>query len=295
MTEHTVDIAICTFRRPQIADTLRSLAALELPQGVRIAVIVADNDDTPSARELVERTAAGLALPVRYVHAPARNISVARNACLSAATAPLFAFLDDDELATPGWLAGLLSALQPDMDVVLGPVQALYPAAAPAWLQGGDFHSTRPVWVDGEIRTGYTSNVLFRRTAAAFAGLRFDEALGRSGGEDTQFFSQAFGQGARFAFAETALLTEDVPAARASFGWLLRRRFRSGQTHALLMPRGAGSLVKPVAKAAVCLAGAVLTVWSPVRARSWLLRGALHAGAVARLLGKGDLQQYGHG
>jgi hypothetical protein len=41
-----------------------------------------------------------LSLDCLYVHAPARNISIARNACLDAADAPLIAFIDDDETAT---------------------------------------------------------------------------------------------------------------------------------------------------------------------------------------------------
>ena len=61
-----------------------------------------------------------------YLHAPARNISIARNACLEAASAPLVAFIDDDEIARPGWLAGLVADMDaPNADVVFGKVAAL--------------------------------------------------------------------------------------------------------------------------------------------------------------------------
>ncbi len=33
-------------------------------------------------------------------------------------------------------------------DVVLGPVRALYEPGAPDWMRSGDFHATRPVWVN---------------------------------------------------------------------------------------------------------------------------------------------------
>ena len=49
-----VDIAICTFRRPAVSETLASLSRLIVPAGVRLGVIVADNDVEPSARSRVE-------------------------------------------------------------------------------------------------------------------------------------------------------------------------------------------------------------------------------------------------
>ena len=92
---HNIDIAVCTFRREHIVDTLRSIAQLELPADTTIRIIVADNDDIPSARECIERAAREFGLNLTYVRAPARNISIARNACLDAATAPFLAFIDD--------------------------------------------------------------------------------------------------------------------------------------------------------------------------------------------------------
>ena len=49
-----VDIGVCTFRRPELERTLRSLADLEVPEAVAVRIIVADNDAMPSARPLVD-------------------------------------------------------------------------------------------------------------------------------------------------------------------------------------------------------------------------------------------------
>jgi len=49
-----VDICVCTFRRPHIANTLASLQALDVPPAVVLRIIVADNDETDSARARVE-------------------------------------------------------------------------------------------------------------------------------------------------------------------------------------------------------------------------------------------------
>jgi succinoglycan biosynthesis protein ExoM len=124
-----IDICICTFRRTHVVETLRSISRLVVKPYWVIRVIAADNDETPSARDIVEATARDCSLALTYLHAPSRNISVARNACLDAASAPLVAFIDDDEVASPEWLTALVTTLESgDADVVLGPVRAVYRA-----------------------------------------------------------------------------------------------------------------------------------------------------------------------
>jgi succinoglycan biosynthesis protein ExoM len=296
-----IDICVCTFRRAAVADTLASIGQLQKPAGVALRVIVADNDETPSARDLVLQVAAEQGLDLVYVHCPASNISLARNACLDHASAAWIAFLDDDEIATPGWLDALVQrASAGDVEVVLGPVRAIYPNAAPAWMPRGDFHATRPVWVEGTILTGYTCNVLFNRESTALAGQRFRLDLGRSGGEDTDFFDRVVRAGGRIAFTEAAEVTEIVTPSRASFRWLLQRRFRSGQTHGSLLlalddtwTARCRETIVAGAKAIACFGGAVGTFLDAVARRRWLLRAALHVGVVARLIGRREIVQYG--
>lgn len=295
-----IDICICTFRRPHVAETLKSIAVQAIPASWRLRVIVADNDEVQSARKMVETAARQYGIPLAYVHAPARNISRARNACLDAATAPFIAFIDDDELASPGWLSALMKEMENSgADAVLGPVRAIYRPECPAWIREADFHSTAPTWVNGKIASGATGNVLMKR--ASIQGLRFREDLGRCGGEDTAFFREMTSAGGRLAFAPDALATELVPKERESFGWLLRRRFRYGQTHGLMLLesthettlRRAGGAVAAALKAVFCIGMAALHAPRRPRGRFWFLRGALHAGVTCRLLGKREGQQYG--
>lgn len=298
--ENSIDICVCTFRRRELADTLRSLAAMDLPMGYRIGIVVADNDEVPSASQLVADLAQELPLPIRYVHCPARNISIARNACLDASSADFVAFIDDDEKATGSWLKRLVETAQAtSADVVLGPVKARYGAGAPGWMQVGDFHSTYPVFVEGEIRTGYTCNALLRMEAPSIAGRRFSLARGQSGGEDTEFFDQVFGAGGRIAYASEAWVEEPVPHARASFSWLTRRRFRVGQTHGRLLGSKRpgmgllGELARASAKAGYCFAAAGLTAFQPVSRNRSLLRGVMHMGVLSGLVGVRELRLYG--
>lgn len=296
----SIDIGVCTFRRPELADTLRSLDAMEMPAGFDIRIIVADNDDTPTARDLVAALSRELTVPIHYRHAPARNISIARNACLDASTADFVAFIDDDETATPRWLAELVAmAQQSGVAVVLGPVRARYRPDAPDWMRRGDFHSTLPVWVRGEIRTGYTCNVLLRMGSDSLLGRRFSLARGQTGGEDTEFFDQMHKAGGRIAFAPEAWVDEVVPRSRAAFEWLGRRRFRVGQTHGHLLGSSASGigLVKQVglasAKAIYCFASALPVVVSPVRRNRSVLRGIMHVGVVSGLVGIREIRLYG--
>ncbi len=292
-----IDICICTYRRPHLAQTLRSLCALDLPDGSVVSVVVADNDTQPSARALVETVSAALPFEVRYVHCPASNISLARNACLDAAQGDFLAFIDDDSTVAPHWLAALVeAALSTGADVVLGPVKAVYAEAAPGWMRRGDFHSTEPVHVEGEIRTGYSGNVLLDRSSPRVKGLRFDLSLGRSGGEDTQYFSQLHGSGGRIAYAAEAVAFEPVTRDRARFSWLAKRRFRSGQTHGRLLAAQHALLPQAClasAKASLCFAMALGFVALPGRRNRQFLRGLMHVGVVSGLLGLREIHLYG--
>jgi succinoglycan biosynthesis protein ExoM len=302
-TEAGVVIGVPTYRRASLAAALASLGRLD-PVGRPVRIAVADNDETPSARAAVETAGAGHPLPVDYLHAPARNISVARNAILAAAEASgarFLAWIDDDETAAPGWLAALLARqAETGAAAVLGPVRGVYGPGAPAWMRRGALHDTRPVTGrGGSVLYGYTSNALIDLAHPAVAGLGFDPALGRSGGEDTAFFKAVTAAGGEIAFAPGALVEEAVPAERAALGWLLRRRYRIGQTHARLFapPRGAarrlGAAGVSAAKALACLGMAGLCAFDTLGRNRALIRGALHAGALAELAGFARLEPYG--
>jgi succinoglycan biosynthesis protein ExoM len=295
-----VDICICTYRRPELEDALLSLAAMRPLEGARVRVIVADNDDVPSARDRVYRLASLLPFEISYVHCPASNISIARNACLDLAAGNFLAFVDDDETVAPDWLAVLLRcAADTGAEAVLGPVRAVYAEDAPRWMKRGDFHSTRPVWVDGEIRTGYTCNLLLARSSPRLAGRRFNLALGRTGGEDTEYLTHLHRAGGAIAFAPRALVFEKVPADRARFPWLAKRRFRMGQTHGrILSDNAAGASLAwrmglAGMKSAYCLAVAALLFFHAERRNRSTLRGIMHAGVVSGLFGMREIVQYG--
>jgi succinoglycan biosynthesis protein ExoM len=238
---------------------------------------------------------------VVYRHAPGRNISIARNAALDEATARFTAFIDDDEVARPGWLAALWAARQASgAEVVLGPVEAIYPEGAPAWMAAAAIHSTQPVRQRGEIRSGYSANVLIDRARPEIRTLRFDPGLGRSGGEDTDYFARVALMGGRFVLAPDAIVQEAVAPDRLGFRWLAVRRFRMGMTHARVLVRRHGvrpwrALPLAVAKALACGLMALAGAWDAGHRNAAVLRGLLHVGVVAGLAGLSAPVVYGGG
>jgi succinoglycan biosynthesis protein ExoM len=274
-----------------------SVLGQEVPEGLAVGVLVVDNDAEATARGTVEAMAEDARLPLRYLHAPGANISLARNAALEAAEGRFVAFLDDDEVARPGWLCALWAA-RDGAEVVLGPVEPVYPEGAPDWMRAAGVHVTRPVLTRGEIRTGYSGNVLIDRARPEIRALRFDPALGRTGGEDTDYFARLVLLGGHIAFAPDAVAEEAVPQDRLEFAWLARRRYRMGQTHAQLLVQRQGvprwrAMPLAAAKALACAGMALCLAPDRVRRNRAILRGLLHAGVVAGLSGRGTLTLYG--
>lgn len=297
---HSIDIGICTFRRPQLTEVLHSLAEMDLPEAAAIRVIVADNDDTPSAREVAQ--AVRLPFELVYVHAPGRNISIARNAVLKTAQADYLAFIDDDETADPAWLTGLYDeARRSGADVVFGPVVARYPPEAPEWMVRGDYHSVVLPDLPGEAQTGATCNVLINRRSAACRDQLFDLSFGKSGGEDTVFFRRIGHRGGRMRVAPGARVYEKVAPGRLSLKWLLERRIRSGQSHAesllQVFENQWGTRVRLIltagGKALFCAGLYAVNAFRQERRNYWLLRGSLHAGVMSKCFGSKEKVLYG--
>ena len=292
-----IDVLICTFRRPFLEQTLASVAAQTLPEGVSLGVIVADNDTTPSVQDLVRRIKADFPFDLTYVHAPERNISIARNACLDATKADWVAFLDDDETAPPDWIAALWQvAHATGADAIFAPARAIYPADTPSWITGPDYHSNIPERRGGQVMTGHTCNALLRWGGTAWQGLRFDLARGRSGGEDTAFFFAARRMGARFEATPMAEVSEPVVAGRLNFGWLARRKFRMGQSYASSESSRFGQIrlgLTALGKAGFCGLMALVFGWNATKRNFWALRGCLHCGVIAGCLALPEPQAYG--
>jgi glycosyltransferase involved in cell wall biosynthesis len=96
----SLTVVICTRDRPDsLLGTLASLAG-QSDSGFEV-VIVDNSHDGAVARPLVGFKG----LTMRYCHEPAPGASRARNRGLSEVRSELIAFIDDDEVADPDWIA----------------------------------------------------------------------------------------------------------------------------------------------------------------------------------------------
>jgi succinoglycan biosynthesis protein ExoM len=304
MTEEiTIDICVCTFRREYVTKTLESLSDISILDNWNVNIIVVDNDDTDSARYTIDSIRSKIRFPISYIHAPSRNISIARNACLDASTSQYLAFIDDDSIASQEWLRELVNEQKTtNCDAVLGPVKPIYQEKPPSWIIQGSFHTTLPVWVNGTITTGYAGNLLLLRKSPYIQNLKFRVESGKTGGEDTFYLNDMFTLGGKISYAQYALVFETVPYQRTSLKWLIKRRFRSGQTHGMLLVRDINKnsflKMKHIALASIksifCILMSIIFVAYKVKSISWLLRGVFHCGVVMKLFGQKVLVQYGY-
>ena len=228
-----VAVIVPTLRRPESLE--RALRSLFTQTGVadRVsAIVVVDNDPVGSAAGTVEALLPQSPWPLTYVHAPRPGVATARNAGLAATDAPLIAFLDDDEAASPGWLAALLKARETTgADAVFGPITGQAPDAA-AWLKPwlerffGREGPDRTQLIDYPFGCG---NSLMVRATALPGPAPFDAGTDQAGGEDDALFAALAARGGRFGWAAAARVEEFAPAHRATLKYALARAFAYGQ------------------------------------------------------------------
>lgn len=228
-----VSVVIPTLRRPaELERALRSVFAQTGVGGRLASVVIADNDPAASAEETVRRLRAESPVELVWRHVPRPGVATARNAALAETDAPLIAFLDDDEVASTGWLAALLDAqATTGADVLFGPIQGRAPDAK-AWLRPylERFFGRNGPETSGLIdhSFGCGNSLMIRRTALP-GSAPFDVSADQSGGEDDALFAALAARGGRFGWAAEAWVEEYAPAHRATLSYALARAFAYGQ------------------------------------------------------------------
>lgn len=239
----TPDIAIIvpTLRRPR--ELSRALASIQGQKDVDTRlreIVVIDNDPLATAREAVAQIAKESRFPIIYAHEPRPGVATARNAALALTSAPLIAFLDDDEVASPGWLSALIAAQsQLNSDVTFGPIRGRVPEGT-GWATP---YLERFFGRDGPDHTGLIDhaygcgNSLMVRQTALPGSVPFDVNADQSGGEDDALFSALEARGGQFGWAAEAWVDEYAPPHRATLRYALARAFAYGQSPAQIAHR----------------------------------------------------------
>ncbi len=208
-------------------------------------VIVVDGGSTDGTADVVE-SAGKAGLRVRLVTEDEPGVAAARNRALAEVTAPVLAFLDDDETASPEWLRSLAATLQGEASAVAvgGPIVPVWPGQEPDWVApffAGYFGRTDlgddAVEYPAE-RYPFSGNVALRVDAARAEG-GFVSGFGRShktllSNEEKEFFHRLRQRGLLL-YEPPAMVHHHIAPARASRRWALRRALAQGRSDVLLL------------------------------------------------------------
>lgn len=243
-----ISVALCTHKRPPLLEKcLESLYRQSLNQPVEISVV--DNDSNGTARGIVEcfagrENVAGVT--IMYDLEPEQNIALARNRAVSHCKGEYIAFIDDDEIAHEEWLKHLhRTMVETGSDVVCGPVIPVFPPSFPVWARNKLLFSTTTRATAKSI-SGYncaTNNSLVRREVLFKRKGPFDPALGRTGSEDTDFFTWLDEtHEVKLCWCNEAVVYETQELERSTFSWHMQREYGSGWTFARILCKTLGKL-----------------------------------------------------
>jgi glucosyl-dolichyl phosphate glucuronosyltransferase len=241
-----VAVIVCAYtlaRRDEVLACVESLQRQSLPPTETIVVV--DYND-----ELGRWLAARLPEDVRVEpNTGPRGLSGARNMGIRSSSQPIVAFIDDDAVAEPGWLAHLCRALsQEDVIGAGGHSLPLWEGESPAWFPE-EF-----LWVvgcsyggmarNGPVRNGLGGCMAFRAEVFDRVG-GFDHSVGRIGrrpvgGEETELCirAQRGWPGTKIVVVEEATLHHRVSRERQHPAYFARRCFYEGASKALIRRLG---------------------------------------------------------
>lgn len=193
-----VTIVVCTHNRPQLLK--RCLASLQPLVDSQTQLLVIDSAPSNSAPQAIAATA-----QATYVMTPRPGLDVARNLALHVAQGDIIAFIDDDAVATPGWIEALRATFaDPSVAGMTGrvlPMELRTPGQRHfemrfSFDRGSDpirfsVKDDRPWFPIYPYHLGTGCNMAFRRHVFNHIGL-FDEALDAGtptgGGGDLDIF-----------------------------------------------------------------------------------------------------------
>jgi cellulose synthase/poly-beta-1,6-N-acetylglucosamine synthase-like glycosyltransferase len=259
----TMHVVVCTNREP--ADVAACLESLAFQAGGLGAMLVCRGLSEAATEE--HARAARRALPgIVVLREPRPGLSHARNRALAACEErDVLAFVDDDALIGPGWLARLSAAWDAAEERVAcigGPVRPRFVTDRPRWLDDAmlpvlsmvDYGPSQQD-LDPFVRTVYGANVSFRCGPLRRVG-GFDPAFGHRGGrvwfsEEDEAQRALARAGWTIRYIPDAWVWHVVAPERLSKGELLRRRFQYGATLGVRRARSPALAARQGASSAV--------------------------------------------
>jgi hypothetical protein len=244
-------VAIPTYKRPDMLGQCIDSLLPQLTEDVEILVV--DNDPDGSARASIEGRGN---TRLRYVNETAPGVVQARNRAVRESAGRYLAFIDDDEIARPGWIDAIKRHAGMGVAASFGIVTPTYKGAVALGIEAmADNLYTRDLKQPQDadisarwIKTG-TGNSLFDKAVCFPRPNPFSAHLNGTGGEDVWLMKSLVERGLTLRWNPAAVVEEQVPADRATLAYVSSRRYRQGQQRIVLMRGGGG--VSGLAKTAL--------------------------------------------
>lgn len=236
-------VCVCTHDRPAyLRACLDGLRRQNAAPGL-FEVLVVDSASAPDAAQQVAELAQS-APNFRHLRVERPGVSLARNVGARCARAEWIAYVDDDAIPEPGWVAAVLDAVTGPAPpaVVGGRILPRWEAPLPSWwparLRGvlsiiehaspGEYRSTE---LPRDVEP-YAANMVINAAALTAAG-GFRSTVGRYGGallsdEEVQLAWRLQNAGLKARFDPRMVVHHRIQADRLTPGWLLRRLYWQG-------------------------------------------------------------------
>jgi succinoglycan biosynthesis protein ExoM len=225
-------ICIATYKRPMLLKKLLdSLFEQKLNGGIKLEIIIIDNDVNESAKKICEMYGNTDKAEICYKVQPIQNISLTRNLAVVNATGEYLCFIDDDGYACDTWILELIKCMKTNnADAVFGAVFPYFEEGMPVWIKNSKFFDKGMQNTGESPQTLYTTNCIIRASIIKSFDEPFEPRLGLTGGEDGMLFGKLLRSGAKFVFCAEAVVYDFVPLERGKLKYLVLREFRKGIT-----------------------------------------------------------------
>lgn len=248
-----ISAVVCTRNRAlYLHKALDSLAAQTLAPDSH-EIIVVDNGSLDDTKEVFNSFSE--CVNWCYVYEPIIGVSRARNTAWRNARGEYVAFLDDDAIASPEWLAKYLDAFDrygPGVGSIGGKVDLIWEAPKPTWLSNELLgilslydYSNVPLVLSEQQWMSICNLAYPKKVLEAVGGLRED--LGRKGnkllaGADKALRRELDLRGLRSIYHPDIVVRHHVSPARLTKSWFRKAGYWQGASAAIM----ASSADKPI-------------------------------------------------
>lgn len=282
--DYKLSIIICTYNRSAILEeTLASYSRLNVPEDLRVELLLIDNRSTDKTASIIHEFIAKYPDNTRYFYESLQGLSHARNRGIAESRGSLISFVDDDVFFDDDWLTGIVKVFdsQPTAMAMGGRSIPLFEGGRPPWIDETFF----PLY--GDTMFGDTArwlsfpehpfglNMTFRREVFQKVG-RFNVNLGRIknsllSNEESDLFRRLSESSLPVYYSPSAKLYHRIPKSRLQQDWILKRYYWQGrsevvQQHSNSPPSLASLLTQSVKSARQLITSATGGHLSPRRA-----------------------------